>query len=111
MNEDKAARYHRLKRRSAILSGTLTVALLAWLQLSGGSLFLRNAAAAIPGEPVAVFVLLLGLALEAVSLPLSFYRHFILERRFGLSKASPESWIRDHFKAILVSLALGLIGA
>ena len=111
MNEDKAARYHRLQRRSAFVSTLLTAALLVWLHVSGASGFLRDAAATIPGGSVPVFVLLLGLALEAVSLPLSFHRHFILERRFGLSTASLRFWAGDHVKAILLGLGLGLVGA
>ncbi len=88
VNEDKSARYHRLKRRSAVLSGVASATLLAALLASGGSAALRDAAMSVTGAPAGdvatavLFVLLLAVLQEAVALPIAFYRHFLLERRY-----------------------------
>ena len=50
MNEDKATRYQRLRRRLNLASATWTVSLLALLLLSGGSVALRNVSDAVSGR-------------------------------------------------------------
>lgn len=103
MNETKAARYHRLKRRAALLSLVVTAALLVWLLLSGASASLRDAAGS-----TAVYVLFLAGLHEAVSLPFAFYRSFLLERKYGLSSEPIAAWVKDHAKASALTLLLGL---
>ena len=122
MNEDKATRYHRLKRRAGLLSviwgGGLLVALLG----TGGSVALRDAATAaaarpaapawlVPSTVVAVYVVLLAAVSEIGALPLAFYRGFLLEHRYGLSAQRAGGWLRDHVKASALGLAFGLAAA
>ena len=90
MNEDKASRYHRLKRTTGLLSLVWSAILLGGLLFTGGSIGLRNLAQAFwwgavphPALTVAVYVTLLSLVNEVVSLPLSFYSGFLIERRTG----------------------------
>jgi len=115
VNEDKSTRYHRLRRRAAALSLGLDALLLGGVIVSGASVALRGAAAGVAGPRpalvVGVYVLLLAALHEAVSLPVAFYRGFLLERRYGLSRESPAGWARDHVKAGVVGLAFGLAGA
>jgi STE24 endopeptidase len=117
MNEDKASRYHRLKRRSTVLSAALTTVLLAWLFVSGASAILRDVALSLTHDAfgrvsvVAVYVSLLVFLREAATLPLTFYQGYLLERRYGLSAQSFRSWARDHVKTIGLSLAIGLAAA
>jgi STE24 endopeptidase len=115
MNEDKASRYHRLKRQAQAASLVWAVALLTMLVATGLTLRLRSVADhAAPGTPgsvvsglvsVLVYVLLLSLINEAGSLPIAFYSGFLLERRFGLSTEPLSAWLRDQGK----SFALGLL--
>ena len=44
MNEDKASRYHRLKRQASVVSLVWTLVLLGGLLWTGASLSLRNVA-------------------------------------------------------------------
>ena len=107
MNEDKATRYHRLGRFSGILSTVWTGFILIALLTSGTSLVLRQWAASVSAHPTAtviVYVLILSLLLDAATLPFSFYRGFLLERRYGLSTQSVAHWVKDHGKAVLVGL-------
>ena len=43
-------------------------------------------------------------------LPFSFYRGFILERRYGLATQTFGHWCRDHLKAVLVGLFFAEVG-
>ena len=117
MNEDRAVRYHRLRRRSAV-AGTLAGA--AWLLvllLSGGSIALASRADALAGHlpwpaapPIAIvlFVAVLALGWELASLPFVLYRSFLLERKYGLSSEPFATWAGDHLKGLGLGLLLSL---
>jgi STE24 endopeptidase len=116
LNEDKSVRYHRLKRRVAVLSICWSAGFLALLLATGGSVAIRRFAAGTAGAPsgavvVALYLSIVGLLHEAVALPLVFYRSFVLERRYGLSTESASTWAGDHVKAFAISLAIGIAGA
>jgi STE24 endopeptidase len=114
-NEDKATRYHRLKRRTAIAGAAFAVLFLAILLASGVSASLRDIASAAAGGSfvftVVAYVCLVALLSEAVQLPLAFYAGVLLERRFGLSTESTGRWWRDHLKALAIGLVFGASGA
>lgn len=119
MNEDKASRYHRLKRRSAVASVLLTAAVLGGFLLSGASTVVADTARHIVGAgardfsctAIALYVVALAAVQEIFAFPLALYRGFLLERHYGLSSESLGAWLRDHAKAAVVGLALGLAGA
>jgi len=115
VNEDKSARYHRLKRRASVASTLAGVAFLIVFVGSGASAALRDYAASLAGAsfPVTlvVYVVLLALVSEAIGLPFAFYEGVTLERRYGLSTETTARWWLDHLKALLVALVFGLIAA
>lgn len=120
MNEDKATRYHRLRRRADLLgTATAGLALIAFL-LSGLGLYLRELAA-MPASllpfgleeagTVAFFAIALSLLLHVVELPIAFYQGFILEHRYGLSNQSLGAWTADQLKAGALAIVLATLGA
>jgi STE24 endopeptidase len=118
VNEDKASRYHRLKRTTGILSLVWSAVLLGGLLLTGASGGLRNAAQALarggashPALVVVFYVTLLSLLNEVVSIPLSFYSGFLIERRYGLSNQTLRGWLLDELKGLAVGLILGGLAA
>lgn len=122
MNEDKATRYHRLKRRASVLSLVWSAGLLVTLLFTGGSAALRDVAAlaveriAAPAwlSPLLIvlfYVIQLAVLHESLFLPIAFYRGFALERRYGLAIELPRHWLADHAKSSVLGLAFGLAGA
>jgi STE24 endopeptidase len=112
MNEDRASRYHRLRRHAAVVSAAACAGVLVALLVSGWSVGLRDAVSSSrPAATVALYAVGLGLLLELTAFPLAFYRHFVLDRRYGLSDVSLRSWLVDHVKAVAVTLVLGLPAA
>jgi STE24 endopeptidase len=107
MNEDKASRYHRLKRRVSLLSLAWSVLLLVGLLTSGLTFSLRNAAE----SSVVVYVILLSLLNEIGSIPLAFYSGFLVEHRYGLSTESMSRWFIDQVKSFAIGLVLAAGGA
>jgi STE24 endopeptidase len=114
-NEDKAARYHRLKRRASILGTAVSASLLVLIIVTGGSAAFRSAAEAYAADSftltVIVYVLMLALAGELIQLPLAFYQGVTLERRYGLSTESHGHWWLNHLKGTALALAFLIVGA
>jgi len=64
-----------------------------------------------PPLPLWLYVLALVLAYEVVALPVTWYRTFVLERRYELSAEPFSAWLRDHVKATAIALGLALFVA
>jgi STE24 endopeptidase len=122
MNEDRASRYHRLKRWSHVASLGWTLALFVGLLWSGASIVLRNAAergaASIVGhggwQPSVAVVFYAGFLLllnEIGSLPLALYSGFVLEHRYGLSNERAGRWLVDQAKALALGFVLSSAAA
>ena len=116
MNEDRAARYQRLKRRSSLLSLAWAVVVLGGLLWTGFSVTMRTAAesaAAIAPQgwtatPAVVFYVAgMTLVIEVASFPLAFYDGFFLEHRYGLSNETIGAWLRDQVKSLAIGLSFG----
>src|SRR2546421_10401008 len=121
MNEDKATRYHRLGRRASVISGAWTLTLLCGLMFSGMSVDLRQWAEDTASlkfylneyQPliVALYVLALSVIFDIALLPISFYKGFLLERRYGLATQTAFHWLRDYVKAVVIGLVFAEAGA
>jgi STE24 endopeptidase len=119
VNEDRATRYHRLKRQASIVSLVWGVCLLGGLLWSGWSVSLRAAAestaVALGGgrwsaaTTILLYVLFLSLINEVVALPLAFYSGVVLEHRYGLSNERFGRWLFDQAKSFGIGLTLGSI--
>jgi STE24 endopeptidase len=114
-NEDKATRYHRLRRRASLTAVAASALFLLLLLISGGSAALRDVAARASGgafyAAVAVYVLVVVSLHELLQLPLAYYQGITLERRYGLSTQSTGHWWRDQLKSWVVGTILGLLAA
>lgn len=118
-NEDKATRYHRLKRRAELLGTAATGLFLLGLLLTGGALELREYGSMLgmnvggfeeAGTVVGLAVILLIL-LQVLELPFSYYQGFVLEHRYGLSNETLRRWVLDQLKGAALSLVFGVAGA
>ena len=121
MNEDKATRYHRLRRQASVASVLWRVLLLGGLTATGWSVALRDVAERTAGVAAAgtwhtmatvlVFVVLLTLLNEVAGLPLGFYSGFYLERQYELSRETLRGWLVDQAKSLVLGLVLGAAAA
>jgi STE24 endopeptidase len=118
VNEDKGTRYHRLRRRAEVLSLAADAGVLLALILTPAAAALRDLALALaaplaPGvDPfwgaLALFVLPAAFFAELAALPLAFYRGFLLELKYGLSRDTAGGWLADHLKGAALRTALAL---
>jgi STE24 endopeptidase len=114
-NEDKATRYHRLRRRASLLSTAGGALFLFLFLITGASIALRDLAASRAGDSllitVAIYVAGLMLMAEAVHLPFAFYLGVTLERRYGLSTEPTARWWLDEGKAFAIAIVFSTAGA
>jgi STE24 endopeptidase len=120
VNEDRASRYHRLRRRALYASTAAGAAWLVWLLASGASARLAAwAFGLLPALPapaarvlaVAVVVIIAACGFDAVSLPFEFVRSFLIDRRYGLSSEPLRTWAGDHLKGLAIGLPLTVAAA
>jgi STE24 endopeptidase len=118
LNEDKATRYHRLRRRADLLGTAAAGVVLLTLALSDGSARLRELAAAlsqwVPERlndvvMVTLVTILVMLILAIVELPFAYYHGHRLEHRYGLSTQTTSHWFSDQGKGVLLGIALAVL--
>lgn len=107
----KAADYTVAKARLELLELALgTAVLLGWTLLGGLNLLNQTLLHWLGGGMwqqlalLAAFVLISGL----IDLPVSLYKTFVQEKRFGFNKMTPALWLADLCKSILLGAAIGL---
>lgn len=113
MNEGKATRFHRLRRRSRQLAFTARVGVLIAAVGWGYPAAAVGAFLSVPELPgvvqvavaAGILAALLGLAAELAALPFVFHGEFLLERRFGLSRQSFGGWLPGQMQTIGVLAA------
>ncbi len=122
MNEDKASRYHRLRRRAALGSMLAQAAVLVLLLSTHASSRIASFAqvgAARVGVPallgpvlqVTLVVIAAGLLTALASFPFDLYSGFALERRYGLTAERGRAWLLLHAKAGGLGLILALLAS
>lgn len=121
MNEDKATRYHRLRRRADVAGTVVAGLVLAALGFTGAAVRMREllhglSALVLPaGLEEASVVILMTLAvfaiLQAVEFPFSWFQGFALEHRYGLSTQSGAHWLADQVKAAGLGVLIAVAGS
>jgi STE24 endopeptidase len=107
----KAADYTIARTRLSAVDTLVDAVLLAALTLGGGvgliAAWLGTSALAPLWRDVAL-VVIVALACAAATLPLSWYRTFVIEQRFGFNRMTFGLWLADIAKGALVGAALGI---
>ncbi|HEX4347986.1 MAG TPA: M48 family metallopeptidase [Vicinamibacterales bacterium] len=117
MNEDKATRYNRLKRRTSVISVAWSVLLFTAMAASPASVALRRAAQSAagsrPDSPLTLLIYVVALIIvnEIGSLPIGFYGGFLVERHYGLSNERLGAWALDELKGLAIGTLLASAAA
>src|SRR5215510_5427798 len=106
---DEPKRYESAKHVVAIIGFAFDVLILLYLLISGSSIRIREIVEAISDSQwitIAGYTLIVTAILKVFDVPLSFYSGYWLEHRFGLSRQSLGSWIKDQLKGLAISTVL-----
>ncbi len=107
----KAADYTVARTRLSVIDLLLDAAVLLALTLGGGLALIARWIAGTGWPQLAQDVTLIvavGLLAGVLSLPLAWYRTFVIEERFGFNRATLALWIGDLLKGMLIAAALGI---
>jgi STE24 endopeptidase len=108
----KAADYTVAKTRLAIVDALVTAVVLLGFTLAGGlqALFDLWAQVLDPTGYAHGIALIVSVAAitGAIDLPLSVYRTFVIEARFGFNRTTPALFVVDLAKGIALGLAIGV---
>src|SRR5687768_33003 len=107
----KAADYTCAKTRLGYASILLDVVLLLILTLGGGLNALHTAVSNWTSDPLMQGVALIASAMflaSVVSVPLSYYRTFVIEEQFGFNKMKPRMFFLDLAKRFTLGIVLGM---
>jgi STE24 endopeptidase len=107
----KAADYTAVKTRFGMLGTVIEALVLAALTLGGGLNLADRAVSSVfaPGIVQGVaLIALVAVALSVIEIPLSLYRTFRIEERFGFNKMTLKLFAIDLVKGALVAVSLGL---
>ncbi len=108
----KAADYTAAKTRLGIVDALVSAGVLLAFTLGGGlqALFDLWAQALAPtgyAHGIALIVSVAAIS-GAIDLPLSLYRTFVIEARFGFNRMTPALFVADLGKSIALGLAIGV---
>lgn len=110
-DHQKAADYSLAKARLARIDMLIDAAVLLWLTLGGGISLLDRWWQALPlterWHGVAV-ILSVFLLMGVIDLPLSIWRTFRLEARFGFNRTTPKTFVLDLVKGLAIGAVLGI---
>ena len=102
--------YTRARTKLDLVSSSVSLAALIIFIVVGGFPWLDTLVRSFGLDPVLtglIFLGLLALASDVLSLPFQLYSTFVLEERFGFNRTSPATFVKDKLKGVLL---LGLIG-
>jgi STE24 endopeptidase len=106
----RALRYSRTREGLAVADMAFGIMVLALALITGLSARLRCAIEKVSPRRVGRIIPFAAAAIvisSLISLPMSYYRGYVVEHRFGLSNQSMSAWFIDWLKGLGVSIALG----
>src|SRR5262245_3751402 len=104
-------RYQRQKITAGLVNAVLSLAFLAVMALAIGprlDAWLRGWLGENPWLRLLVVAAVVGVGLEVLTLPLSFWSSLVLEHRYQLSTQTLGGWIKKQIKGYLVAGLIGL---
>jgi STE24 endopeptidase len=107
----KAADYTIARGRLGLLDTAIDTVLLLFFTLGGGLQWLDNLCRSQISDPLwqgVALVMALSVLTSIIGLPMSLYRTFVLEARFGFNQTTLATFIGDMLKQALLGALLGI---
>ncbi len=107
----KAADYTVARTRLSTVDIVIDTCVLLALTLGGGLWAAASWTSILPLEALwqdVLLIVIMTVVTGVVALPLSWYRTFVVEQRFGFNRMTLGLWLKDLIKAALIGVVLGL---
>ena len=110
-SHQRAADYTADRTRLTMLEVVFDATILLALTLGGGLQWIAEQSRIVLGQGMGSEVMMVGivvLLLGALHLPVTVYRQFVLEARYGFNRMTPKLFIADTIKGIVIAALLGI---
>lgn len=107
---DKSQQYTKVRTKFGLLTSTFNLALLLVFWFAGGFNWLDEVVRSWELGVIwtgLVYIGLLLVARQVITLPFSIYSTFVIEERFGFNKTTPKTYVLDMLKGLALGIALG----
>jgi STE24 endopeptidase len=104
-------RYSLQKYILTLLGLTITIIYLLFMGFFGSNILKHLISFATINEYllIALYIFLFIVIIDVITIPLSFYRGFVLEHMYELSNQKISGWLKDELKKLLISLPLVIV--
>jgi STE24 endopeptidase len=106
----KSQNYTKSKTRFGFITGSFDLAILVTFILIGGFNYLDKFARSFGFGEIAsglLFVGIMVIGMQIISLPFSIYSTFVIEEKFGFNRTTPKTFILDLLKGLIISIIIG----
>lgn len=102
--------YQRENHRFGMISGTFSFIIMLLMFLFYGFAFVDTIVWSITSNPIVASLLFFGIlsfASYIIQLPFSVYDTFVIEEKYGFNKTTPQTFIADQIKGLLLGAIIG----
>ena len=106
----KTQEYIRTNTRFALAASTFHLAVLLSFWFAGGFNYLDRLVTSWGFAPIPtglLYIAILALAYNLLTLPFSIYRTFVIEEKFGFNRTTPRTFVLDRIKGLALAALLG----
>jgi len=108
---DQARSYLTTNSRFDIIRSSFSLAVLLMFWSLGGFPFLDSLSRSLTENAILsglIFLSILFLAQNLISIPFDWHETFVIEEKFGFNKSTPATFVADRIKGLALSAVLGL---
>ncbi|MCW5906857.1 MAG: M48 family metallopeptidase [Chitinophagales bacterium] len=106
----EAREYARVNFRFGALTATLSFVVSLGFLVFGGFAWVDGIARSFSEAPILqtlIFFGIIGAGSSVLSLPFDVYHTFVIEQQFGFNKTTPQTFVADKLKGLLLTVVLG----
>ena len=106
----KSQEYKKMSAKLSNVSSLISTILILFFLLIDGFTYLDSFARSISEQPILITLIFFGFIMigsEIISTPISYYKTFVIEEKFGFNKATKQIFWVDKIKDLLMSVLLG----
>ncbi len=106
----KSQKYTKTRTKFGFVTGSFDLVAIVLFILIGGFNHLDNFVRGFEFGEIGsglLFIAVLVIGMQIISLPFSIYSTFVIEEKFGFNRTTPKTFILDLIKGLIISIILG----
>ena len=106
----KSQAYKKMSAKLSNVSSLISTILILFFLLIDGFTYLDSFARSISEQPILITLIFFGFIMigsEIISTPISYYKTFVIEEKFGFNKTTKQIFWVDKIKGLLMNILLG----